>query len=139
MEQEDIRWKQRFSNFQKALDRLTEGVVLSHERTLSQLEKQGLIQSFEFTFELGWNVLRDFLLDHGIERIIGSRDAIREAFAAGLIEDGEAWMEMLKDRNLASHTYNEDVAETISTHILNQHFQQFEKLRSRMQEWTVQP
>lgn len=138
MEQEDIRWKQRFSNYQKALDRLAEGIALGQERPLSQLEKQGLIQAFEFTFELGWNVLRDFLLDRGIERIIGSRDAIREAFSAGLIEDGESWMEMLKDRNLASHTYNEDVAETISKHILDRYFDQFEKLRSHMQVWATQ-
>lgn len=139
MQQEDIRWKQRFSNYQKALDRLAEGIALSQERPLSQLEKQGLIQAFEFTFELGWNVLRDFLRDRGIERIIGSRDAIREAFSAGLIEDGETWMDMLKDRNLVSHTYNEDVAETISTHILDRYFKQFEILRSHMQEWAAQP
>ncbi|PWB57831.1 MAG: nucleotidyltransferase [Nitrosomonadales bacterium] len=139
MQQEDIRWKQRFENYKRALDRLAEGVALSQQRPLSQLEKQGLIQGFEFTFELGWNVLRDFLRDRGIERIIGSRDAIREAFSAGLIEDGEAWMEMLKDRNLVSHTYNEDVAETISAHILDRYFKQFEKLRSDMQEWAAQP
>lgn len=139
MEQEDIRWKQRFSNYKKALGRLNEGVALSQQRPLSQLEKQGLIQGFEFTFELGWNVLRDFLRDRGIKEIFGSRDTIREAFTAGLIEDGEAWMEMLKDRNLSSHTYNEDVAEKISANILSQHFSHFDKLRIRMQEWDAHP
>lgn len=135
MEREDIRWKQRFANYKKALLRLSEGVELSQQRPLSQLEKQGLIQGFEFTFELGWNVLRDFLRDRGIKELFGSRDTIRESFTAGLIEEGEAWMEMLKDLNLTSHTYNEDIAEKISANIISRHFIQLEKLRMRMQEW----
>lgn len=139
MEQEDIRWKQRFSNYRKALGRLNEGVALSQQRPLSQLEKQGLIQGFEFTFELGWNVLRDFLRAQGTKEIFGSRDTIREAFNAGLIEDGDAWMEMLKDRNLTSHTYNEDVAEKISANIIRLHYSKLDKLRIRMQEWAAQP
>ena len=118
---------------------MNEGVALSQQRPLSQLEKQGLIQGFEFTFELGWNVLRDFLRDQGIKEIFGSRDTIREAFNAGLIEDGDAWMEMLKDHNLTSHTYNEDVAEKISANILGLHYSQLDKLRIRMQEWDNRP
>ena len=76
-------------------------------RKLSNLEKQGTIQAFEFTYELAWNVLRDYLIWQGIESISGSRDAIRESFRLGLISDGQAWLAMLQDRNRTVHTYNE--------------------------------
>lgn len=134
MNQEDIRWQQRFSNYKKALSRLDEAVSLSLQRPLSQLEKQGLIQGFEFTYELGWNVLRDFLRQSGTRDLFGSRDTVREAFNVGLIDDGDGWMEMLKDRNLSSHTYNEDVAEKISHNIIHRHHGLFERLREQMQE-----
>lgn len=117
----DIRWKQRFNNYIKALQNLTKAVELANERKLSDLEKQGLIQSFEFTHELAWNVLKDYLEEKGIIGLIGSKDASREAFKAGLIEQGEDWMNMIKARNLSSHTYNIAVADEIVGDIL-QHF-----------------
>lgn len=110
---QDIRWQQRFSNYQKALRQLDNAVDLSRQRPLSDLEKQGLIQAFEYTYELGWNTLKDYLSYQGITEIIGARDAIRQAFRRELISDGEGWMEMLVDRNLTSHTYNEDTADEI--------------------------
>ncbi|PAV27393.1 nucleotidyltransferase substrate binding protein (TIGR01987 family) [Tamilnaduibacter salinus] len=110
---EDIRWQQRLRNFQKALAQLNEAMALADERALSRLEKQGVIQAFEYNYELGWNLLRDYLKWQGLAHITGSRDTIREAFSAGLIEDGEAWMRMLVDRNRTSHTYNEDTADAI--------------------------
>src|SRR5580658_5383482 len=90
----DIRWQQRFRNYRQALPRLTEAVRLSEERPLSELEQQGLIQGFEFTHELGWNVLKDYLETQGIGDVIGSKNATRQAFKNGLIADGEAWMDM---------------------------------------------
>ncbi|NHE55829.1 nucleotidyltransferase substrate binding protein [Cyclobacterium plantarum] len=92
----DVRWKQRFSNYRKAFKQLEESVRLSDTRDLSKLEKQGLIQSFEYTHELAWLVMRDFFFYQGNPEIHGSRDAIREAFKNGLIEDGEIWMDMIK-------------------------------------------
>jgi nucleotidyltransferase substrate binding protein (TIGR01987 family) len=118
---QDIRWKQRFSNYTKAMQNLTKAVELSNERPLSDLEKQGLIQSFEFTHELAWNVLKDYLEEKGISGVIGSKDSSREAFKAGLIEEGEDWMNMIKARNLTSHTYNANIANEIVNNIL-QHF-----------------
>lgn len=115
---EDIRWKQRFSNYLKALQTLTEAVELSQQRALSRLEQQGLIQGFEFTHELAWNVLKDYLDAQGFVGLIGSRNATRQAFKDGLIADGEAWMDMIKARNLTSHTYNTEVASGIATDIL---------------------
>ena len=109
----DIRWVQRFDNFKRAFARLTEAVVLAKQRKLSELEEQGLIQAFEFTHEMAWNVLKDYLEEQRFRDVIGSKGATREAFKNGLIEDGETWMEMIKARNLTSHTYNQDVADGI--------------------------
>lgn len=139
MNQENVRWQQRFSNYKKALARLEEAVSLSRQRPLSQLEKQGLIQGFEFTYELGWNVLRDFLRQSGVQDLFGSRDTIREAFSTGLIEEGEGWIEMLKDRNLTSHAYNENMAEKISLNIIQHHFGVLERLREQMQARVPHP
>jgi nucleotidyltransferase substrate binding protein (TIGR01987 family) len=122
MNQPDIRWQQRFANFRKALLQLAEAVELSRQRPLSKLEQQGLIQAFEYTYELAWNVFKDFLVNQGSKNIYGSRDAIREAFKANLIEDGEGWMDMFKDRNMTSHTYNEDTANEIAEKIINRYY-----------------
>ena len=115
---QDIRWKQRLSNYLKALKTLDEAAVLAQQRPLSNLEQQGLIQGFEFTHELAWNVLKDYLEDQGFVGIIGSKNAAREAFKNQLILDGDAWMDMIKARNQTSHTYNTDIAEGIARDIL---------------------
>ncbi|MGI9277749.1 MAG: nucleotidyltransferase substrate binding protein [Endozoicomonas sp.] len=134
-EQQDIRWLQRFDNYQRALKRLQEAKDLADSRKLTDLEQQGLIQGFEFTHELAWNTLKDFLTYRGISNIIGSRDATRGAFRYGLVKDGEAWMEMIKSRNLTSHTYREEVANEIADKILNRYFQAFVELKSTLQQW----
>lgn len=113
----DIRWKQRFENLRKALVQLSDADHLSQQRPLSRLEKQGFIQAFEFTYELAWNTLRDYLTFQGITDLVGSRDATREGFKRNLIADGEGWMMMLTDRNRSSHTYNEATAEEIVQNI----------------------
>ncbi len=105
MSNEDIRWKQRFQNFKKAFALLEEAVEINNRQGLSDLEEQGLIQRFEFTHELAWHVLRDYFYYHSNTQITGSRDATREAFNKGLIQDGEGWMGMIKSRNQSSHTY----------------------------------
>ena len=110
---EDIRWKQRFHNYQKALLTLTNAVALSRTRPLTDLEKQGTIQGFEFTFELAWNVMKDYLEDQGITGIIGSKGAVRHAFNKGLIDDGQIWMDMIEGRNISAHSYDETTAEKI--------------------------
>ena len=128
----DIRWRQRFSNYQLALARLGDGVALASERSLSELEKQGLIQAFEFTHELAWNVMKDYFIYQGNASITGSRDAVREAFSNGLVEDGEGWMEMIKSRNQTSHTYNQSVADAIVERILTLYFGLFQSFSNRM-------
>jgi len=132
--EQDVRWLQRFSNFKKAFGQLDSAVQLCQTRDLSDLEKQGLIQAFEYTYELSWNTIRDYFRWQGNANIAGSRDAIREAFANGLIEDGEGWMRMLKDRNRTSHTYNEETAREILENILTQYHSLFATLKTRMDQ-----
>jgi nucleotidyltransferase substrate binding protein (TIGR01987 family) len=134
----DIRWIQRFNNFEKAITQLTSAVELSHKRQLSALEQQGLIQAFEFTHELAWNTLKDFLENKGNKDLFGSKDVTQLAFKLGLITNGSAWMEMITNRNRTSHTYNEQTAEQISLDIINIYHNEFlelqEKLNSLKQE-----
>ncbi len=130
----DIRWKQRLDNFEPALTQLTEAVVLSKQRELSNLEKQGIIQAFEFTHELAWNVIKDFFFYQGNSSITGSRDATREAFSKGLIQSGDTWMEMIKSRNQTSHTYNKKIADEIVYKIINDYYPEFQKFHKKMSE-----
>ncbi len=134
MENKDIRWEQRFSNFKKALSKLTEVVKTKTLESLSELEQEGLIQRFEYTHELAWNVMKDYFEYQGNSTITGSRDAIREAFNKKLITNGEMWMETLKSRNKTSHTYNQEIAENIANDILNHYYKLFTDFEIRMEK-----
>ena len=134
MNDPDIRWKQRFSNYQKALARLTEGVELYRQKPLNHIEKQGLIKAFEFTHELAWNVMRDYFAYQGNTTIMGSRDATREAFNKGMIIDGQHWMDMIKRRNESVHTYNEETADNIVHDTVNIFHGLFVEFAEKLQE-----
>ena len=127
----DIRWKQRFNNYLKAFQTLVEAVELAHSRELSKLEQQGLIQSFEFTHELAWNVLKDYLEDKGITGLVGSKDATRVAFKNALIEQGEDWMKMIEARNLSSHTYDSGTAQQIADDIIERFYPAFTSMAKK--------
>lgn len=131
MENPDIRWKQRFLNFKKAYERLHNGV---DQEEYSELELQGLIKAFEFTYELAWNTLRDYLIYSGYTDLTGSRDTIKLAFKAGLIENGVEWMEMIQTRNLTSHTYDEDTAKEVEELIKEKYYLLFKALMEKMSE-----
>lgn len=128
--QYDVRWIQRLGHFSKALNQLTKFI---EKGALNELEKQGLIQSFEYTYELAWNTIKDYFESQGETGIHGSRDAYRLAFRRGLIEDGETWMEMIKSRTLTSHTYNEEIAEKVAADIVNRYFPEFMALKIKME------
>lgn len=131
MIKEDTRWVQRFDNFTRALAQLEYGINLLQQRPLSILEEQGVIQAFEYTHELAWNVLKDYLTDYGgLIGLIGSRDSTREAFKRGLIENGELWMDMIKSRNLSSHTYNQDTAKKLIILICD-YFIEFKQVQTK--------
>lgn len=132
MDNNDIRcWKQRFSNYLKALSQL--GKFIEKGKALNELEEQGLIKSFEYTYELAWNTIKDFYEAQGEGELQGSRDAIQLAFKRGLIKHGDVWMQMLKDRNRTSHTYNEDTAKEIAENILLYYFSMFYELKNRLE------
>ena len=130
----DVRWKQRFQNYKKALSRLESAVDLNNVRPLTDLEQQGAIKAFEFTFELSWNVMKDYLTMMGIQDIIGSKGAIRQAFKAGLIENGQLWMNMVQDRNLTSHVYEESLAAGLLEHITASYYPEFTLFARAMSE-----
>ena len=127
----DVRWKQRFENFQKALQKLVEAVDYiknndsKAEIVLDEIIKEGLIQRFENTHELAWNVMKDYATYQGNTTVGGSRDATREAFQLQLMSDGAVWMDMIGSRNKTSHTYNEAPADEIYLKILNDYFPAF--------------
>ena len=112
----DVRWLQRLENYGKALATLQRALEIANQRALSELEEQGLIQAFEFTHELSWLLLKDYLADQGVSGISGSRDAVREAVVRELLPAGteDAWMAMIRSRNLTSHTYNPALAHEIA-------------------------
>ncbi len=143
MANEEIRWEQRFSNYQKALVKLTEAVEYIKNpdndnknsrqfRVLNEIVKEGLIQRFKYTYEMAWNVMKDYALFQGNTEIAGSRDAIRYAFASSLIENGEIWMEMIKSRIKTSHTYDEETADDIFEKILNHYLDAFQAFEAVM-------
>jgi len=130
---EDIRWKQRFQNYKKALVTIKKAIELVKSRELNDLEKQGLIQGFEFTFELAWNVMKDYLEEQGINDIIGSKNAVRHAFNKGLIDDGQVWMDIIEGRNVSSHTYDEETAGKLLDKIINNFYEPFLAFEKKME------
>lgn len=133
--EQDIRWHQRFDNYTKALRKLTQAVEYINrsdetvddqaDLVLDDIVKEGLIQRFEYTHELAWNVMKDYAAYQGNTTIGGSRDATREAFQLHLITDGRVWMDMIGSRNITSHTYNEDTANEIYAKILDEYYPAF--------------
>ena len=132
MQDKDIRWKQRFHNFSKALSQLKK--FIDKGANLNELEEQGLIQSFEYNFELSWNLIKDYYEYQGETEIQGSRDAFRLAFKRGLIQDGADWMKMIESRIKTSHTYNEETANEIAEAILNTYYRLFTEFHYTMEK-----
>jgi nucleotidyltransferase substrate binding protein (TIGR01987 family) len=125
MENPDIRWKQRFSNYKKAFSNLKEFLLVEN---LNKLETQGLIKAFEYTFELALKTLQDFLKEEGYSDITGPKSVIQESFKIGIISDGTTWSDMLQKRNLTSHTYNLKTADNIAADIRNSFYELFKDL-----------
>ncbi len=130
----DIRWKQRFENYKRALAQLKEAVQLFNERSLSLIEQQGLIQAFEYTHELAWKTLQDYFAYQGITDLKGSRDAFREGVRYDLLENGEVWMEMIQARNLTSHAFDQKMADQVVGEIVENYFKQFVLFEKKMSE-----
>lgn len=142
--EKDIRWEQRFSNYIKAVDKLSQSVKYIQENfnaeeslddeILDEMIKEGLIQRFEYTHELAWNVMKDYAEYQGNPNIGGSRDASREAFQLKLVTNGHIWMDMITSRNKTSHTYNEETANEIYDKILKEYYPAFIEFKDTMEE-----
>lgn len=129
MTEPDARWIQRLNHFTRALRQLEKFIA---KGKLNELEEQGLIQAFEYTFELAWNVIKDYFELQGDTGILDSRDAFRLAFRRGLIEHGDVWMSMIKSRALTSHTYNEEIAQQVASAIVSQYYPEFVRLHETL-------
>ena len=126
----DVRWQQRFKNLNRAFTQLEKAVRLE---SYTDLEREGLIQRFEYTYELAWKTLQDFLEFTGYVDVKGPRPVIEQAFKNGIIEDGNGWMAMKKSRELTSHTYDEDTAIEIANAIKNRYYNLFRALMSKLE------
>lgn len=134
---QELRWQQRFSNFNKALEKLSQAMLLvsnkfediqdTNELSIitKEVVREGIIQRFEYTHELAWNVMKDYAFYQGNSTIGGSRDATREALQLQLLKNGHVWMEMIASRNSTSHTYDEDIANDIFKLISESYYPEF--------------
>lgn len=123
----DIRWQQRFENFEKAYNNFLIVIEALKENPENIINKMAIIQAYEMVFELGWKTAKDFLLKQGVE-VSFPREVIKEAFAYEIIDNGEIWIKMLDDRNLTVHTYDEAKANAVISDIKNIYFSEIEQL-----------
>ncbi len=128
----DIRWEQRLSNFKKALKKLEEAVTM--EKELSDLETEGLIQRFEYSYELAWKTLQDLISHKGFEGINGPGAVLFQAYKMGLTNNADAWRRLKRSRELTSHTYDSDTAKEIGEAIRVEYFDLFKFLQKRLEE-----
>ena len=120
----DTRWNEKLNDFGKALLRLNEAIDESKNNSVSSTLKDGVIQRFEFCYEICWKLIKYYLENEGIQEAKSPKSTFREAFKIGIIEDGEVWIDMLNDRNLTSHVYDEEVAFDIYGKIISTYFKQ---------------
>lgn len=126
----DIRWKQRFNYYTKAFGRMTEAITIIKHEPNHFLLQAGLIQTFEYTFELGWKTLKDYLESEGFH-VSSPKHAIRKAFQCGFISDAKPWLKALNDRNMMAHSYYEDVSLHVVSEIQDKYYDQLKELH----EW----
>lgn len=127
MENKVIRWQQRFKNFSKSLQYLEQGLQIPNPDIV---QKAGIIQFFEMSFELAWNLVKDYLEDQGFADVKSPRGALKKAFEMNILENGHAWMDLLQDRNLTAHTYDEQKASDMEQLIQNKYYPLLKELYS---------
>ncbi len=129
---EEIRWQYRFQNFSRAYSLLREAFTREVDE-LNDLEKEGVIQRFEYTFELSWNTLKDRLEHDGvIMNSVTPRNVIRTAATTGLVADGQTWIDMLEDRRNTSHRYDNELLEEVLGNIRDNYLPILETLHERL-------
>ena len=125
---DNLRWKQRFENFENAYNVLVRMIERKNLTPNDEAVEMALIQSFEFTYELAWNTMKDYLEFEGFDNLAGSKQVIRTAFKAGLIENAEGWLNAVQKRNIASHTYDQNVLFEGVVFVSNDYFPLVSKL-----------
>lgn len=131
------RWMERLEIYGRALEKLTDVIDLSRQHQLNDYERDSLIKRFEFTFEMAWKLMMSYEKENGIGQILGSRDVVRHATALSLIDNGEAWMDMIDARNQTSHLYDENTVNDIVDDIIHTYHPLFEELQKQMKDITV--
>jgi nucleotidyltransferase substrate binding protein (TIGR01987 family) len=129
METQDIRWKQRFANFEKALHHLENALQIENPDIV---QKAGIIQFFEMSYELAWNTIKNYMEEQGFTEVNSPRTAIKKAFETGLIVNGHDWMDLLLDRNLTAHTYDEAKATEVERLIHHKYFPLLKELHESL-------
>lgn len=130
----DLRWQQRYQNYLKALGQLSDALT-KYDETAEALIKEGILQRFEFTHELAWKVMKDYLEYEGHQGLTGSRSASRLAFSLGLVDEGQVWMDMIESRNRTVHTYDERVLEQEFAKVQNNYAPALKQFAQKMQEF----
>ena len=134
----DKRWNEKLNDFGKALLRLNEAIGESKDNSASSTLKDGVIQRFEFCYEICWKLIKYYLENEGIQEAKSPKSTFREAFKIGIIEDGEVWIDMLNDRNLTSHVYDEEVAFDIYIKIISTYFKQMNNMYTLLKSKVVE-
>ena len=124
----EIRWKQRFENFDKSYKLLKK---YSNQEITTELERAGIIQFFEMTFELAWKVLKDYIESEGY-MVKSPRETVKQAFQIGLIDNGHVWIDALSNRNLTTHTYDEELAIKMTSEILDAYLPELDKMYEKL-------
>lgn len=135
METSDISWEQRFGNFKKALAKITEVVTNNNLDCLSELETDGLIHRYEYTFELAWKTLQDLLKYNGYTDIIGPNPVLEQSLKDGYINDEKCWRNMKKSRELTAHTYNSETAVAIALSIYDEYYLKLVELEKSLEDF----
>ena len=128
---EDIRWHQRFLSLKKAFNQLERFIA---EEELNEMEEQGLIKAFEYTYELSWKTLQDLLKEKGYNDILGPKPVIEQSFQDGYIIKGKEWLKMHSGRNLTTHSYDKETADEIVLQIRENYFGLFKELQIKLEE-----
>lgn len=124
---------ERLTIFSHALGRLDEVVRINRQRVLNEFERDSLVKRFEFTFEMGWKLMMSYEKEEGIAQILGSRDVVRHAVSLTLIDNGEAWMDMIDARNQTAHLYDEEAVADVVDDIVHTFFPLLVELQQKME------
>ena len=134
MEKQVPRWIERLATFQKAMLKLSDVVSLYHQHPLNEYERDSLIKRFEFTYEMAWKLMMSYEKENGVTSVLGSKDVVRHAYHLTLIENGEAWMDMIDTRNQTSHLYDEQMAADVTDEIIHNYYPLLVGLQTKMEQ-----